>query len=311
MRILLKGLALLGAVLFLGSCSEGELTATNGLKYKLLKAGEGEFAKNGEYLLVNMEYKDENDSVWLSSEKNGSPIALLKDSTWENSVGSINSIFAVLKQGDSVQFSLSCTDLFKHTFKSPIPPQVDSTATLTFNMGVEAIYDMEGIRAWQQQQQQQLMAKQKEDAINQKEEDLAAIAVYLEENNIDAQTTETGLSYVITQEGEGEKATNGSLVRVNYTGNVLNGPYFDSSYEEIAKEKGIYTEGREYGPLEFRLGTRSVITGRDEGIVLLNKGAKATLYVPSGMAYGPRQRGATILPNSILVFDVELVDIIK
>ena len=98
MRILLTGLALLGAVLFLGSCSEGELTATNGLKYKLLKAGEGEFAKNGEYLLVNMEYKDENDSVWLSSEKNGSPIALLKDSTWENSFGSINSIFAVLNK---------------------------------------------------------------------------------------------------------------------------------------------------------------------------------------------------------------------
>lgn len=311
MRILLNGLVLLGTVLFLSSCGEGEVTATNGLKYKLLKAGEGEFAKNGEYLVVSMEYRDQNDSVWLNTGENGSSMPLLKDSTWATSEGSIYSIFADLKQGDSVAFSISSKDLFKNTFKTPIPPQVDSTAMLTFNLGVEGIYDMEGIKAWQQEQQQKMMARQQEEAIEQKEEDVAAIAQYLEENNIEAQTTETGLSYVITEEGEGEKATNGSLVRVNYIGNVLNGPYFDTNIEEMAKEKGMHAEGREYQPFEFRLGTGGVIKGWDEGIALLNKGAKATLYIPSGMAYGPRQRSATILANSILVFDVELVEIIK
>ncbi|MEM6522540.1 MAG: FKBP-type peptidyl-prolyl cis-trans isomerase [Bacteroidota bacterium] len=311
MRILLNGLVLLGTVLFLSSCAEGEVSATNGMKYKLIKVGEGEFAKNGEYLVVNMEYKDQNDSVWLSTAKNGSPMPLLKDSTWATSEGSIYSIFADLKQGDSVEFSVSCMDLFKNTFKTPIPPQVDSTAMLTFNMGVEGIYDMAGISAWQQEQQQKMMAKQQEEAVKQKEEDLAIIASYLDENNIDAQTTDAGLSYVITQEGEGEVAPQGSLVSVDYTGWVLNGAHFDSSNEEVAKEHGLFNAGREYGPYEFRLGTGNAIAGWHEGIALLNKGAKATLYIPSGMAYGPRQRSAVILPNSILVFDVELVEIVN
>ena len=311
MRILLNGLVLLGTVLFFASCGESEVAATNGLKYTLLKAGEGEFAKNGEYIVVNMVYKDQNDSVWLSTADNGSSMPMLKDSTWASAEGSIYSIFADLKKGDSIKFSVSAKDLFAKTFKVPVPARVDSTATLTFNMGVEGIYDMEGIRAWQMEQQQKMMARQQEEAAGIKEKDLASIASYLEENNIDAETTESGISYVITQEGTGELAVKGDLLRVNYKGNILEGAYFDSNIEEFARAQGLYTEGREYKPLEFKLGAGGVIKGWDEGFALLKEGAKATFYIPSGLAYGPRQRSAVILPNSILVFDVELVEIVE
>ncbi len=307
MKFFLNGLVLLASVLFLMACDGGGLTATNGLKYKLLKTGQGEFAKDGEIVVLNMSYQDQNDSVWLNTADR-SPVVVMKDSTWAVSEG-IYSIFADLKQGDSAQFSVTATDLFSKTFKTPMPPETDSTSVLTFNIGVAGIYDQEGYRAWQQAEQQKTRIKEEAKAEQQKEEDLATIDAYLQENGIDAQKTETGLSYVITESGTGENATNGALVKVNYTGKVLEGPYFDSSVEEIAKEKGIYTEGRPYGPFEFKLGTGSVIRGWDEGIALLNKGAKATLYIPSGMAYGPRERSAEIGPNSILVFDVELVDI--
>ncbi|MEM7106777.1 MAG: FKBP-type peptidyl-prolyl cis-trans isomerase [Bacteroidota bacterium] len=312
MRTLLNGLMLLGTVLFFTSCGESELTAKNGLKYKLLQAGDGDFAKNGDYLLVNMQYKDQNDSIWFSNSDIGYPQPLVKDSTWQSSPeGSIYPVLADLKQGDSVEFSITSRDFYSKTVRSPMPPQVDSTAVLTFNLGVENVFDQQGFMAWRQQQQQRSIAKQQEQAIKQKEEDLATIATYLEENNIKAQTTETGLSYVITEEGEGERATSGSLLRVNYIGNVLNGGIFDTNNEEMAKEKGLFDKNRTYGPFEFKLGAGGVIKGWDEGFALLKQGSKATFYIPSGLAYGPRQRSAVILPNSILVFDVELVEIVK
>jgi FKBP-type peptidyl-prolyl cis-trans isomerase len=59
------------------------------------------------------------------------------------------------------------------------------------------------------------------------------------------------------------------------------------------------------------VGVGQVIQGWDEGLTLLNEGAKATLYIPSPLAYGERKRSEVIVENSILVFDVELLEIIK
>jgi FKBP-type peptidyl-prolyl cis-trans isomerase len=60
--------------------------------------------------------------------------------------------------------------------------------------------------------------------------------------------------------------------------------------------------------LSFLLGRGNVIQGWDEGIALLNKGGKATLYIPSPLAYGKNSPTAAIPPNAVLIFDVELID---
>ena len=75
-------------------------------------------------------------------------------------------------------------------------------------------------------------------------------------------------------------------------------------------EKGLYDERREpYQPYTFPLGQGQVIKGWDEGIALLNEGSKARLYIPSPLGYGSRDRSPIIRANSILVFDVELVEV--
>jgi FKBP-type peptidyl-prolyl cis-trans isomerase len=89
------------------------------------------------------------------------------------------------------------------------------------------------------------------------------------------------------------------MVSVGYTGSTLDGKEFDSSY------KNPQTNGK---PIEFPIGQGAVIRGWDEGIALLNKGSKATFLIPSTMAYGPQEQ-AKIPANSVLRFDVELVDI--
>jgi FKBP-type peptidyl-prolyl cis-trans isomerase len=109
------------------------------------------------------------------------------------------------------------------------------------------------------------------------------------------QSTKDGLRYIIIQEGTGPKITDSNLVTVNYSGFVLNGDKFDSSVE------------REQ-PLSVRIGFTKLLAGWEEGLRLLNKGAKAKLLMPPALAFGQKQLGK-IPPNSTVVFDVEILDI--
>jgi len=107
-------------------------------------------------------------------------------------------------------------------------------------------------------------------------------------------TTESGLQYSIITEGEGETADSGNVVTVHYSGFLLDGTKFDSSVERD-------------DPFNFLLGMGQVIPGWEEGLKLMKKGGKSRLVIPPELGYGGLSVG-TIPPNSILIFDVELVD---
>ena len=118
---------------------------------------------------------------------------------------------------------------------------------------------------------------------------------YLKDHNINAKPTATGLIYVEKVKGTGAKAVAGKTVKVHYTGTLLNGTKFDSSRDRNK-------------PYDFPLGQGQVIKGWDEGIALMNVGGRATLIIPSGIAYGAEDKGV-IPPYSTLVFDVELLEV--
>lgn len=109
-------------------------------------------------------------------------------------------------------------------------------------------------------------------------------------------TTNSGLQYLIEKEGTGAKPTATDRVKVHYTGRLLDGTEFDSSVKR----------GQ---PAEF--GVNEVIKGWTEALQLMPVGSKWKLYIPSELAYGDRGAGADIKPGSTLVFDVELLDIVK
>jgi len=116
------------------------------------------------------------------------------------------------------------------------------------------------------------------------------------EHNITVKPTESGLYYIETQAGTGEKPVKGSTVQVHYTGTLIDGTEFDSSIGG--------------SPLEFPLGVGYVIAGWDEGIALMKEGGKATLIIPSELGYGAQAAGS-IPAYSTLIFDVELVNVLK
>ena len=110
-------------------------------------------------------------------------------------------------------------------------------------------------------------------------------------------TSKSGLKYVILQSGTGEKADSADLVTVHYTGFLPGGKIFDSSVERDE-------------PFKFRLKLQPVIPGWEEGIKLLGKGGRAKLIIPPALGYGSVPVGS-IPPNSVLIFDVEMIDIQK
>ena len=111
-----------------------------------------------------------------------------------------------------------------------------------------------------------------------------------------ANTTPSGLLYVITQKGSGRQPLSGETVIVHYTGLLGNGVKFDSSLDR----------GK---PFEFPLGQGRVIKGWDEGIAKLHVGDQATLIIPPELGYGASGAGGVIPPNATLIFLVELVGI--
>lgn len=106
------------------------------------------------------------------------------------------------------------------------------------------------------------------------------------------QTTDSGLQYKILQEGSGKSPTTADTVRVRYKGTTIDGQVFDEQKDPIA----------------FPLA--NIIPGWTEGLQLMKEGGKAMLYIPSDLAYGEMGAGDLIKPNSVLVFEIELVEVL-
>lgn len=108
--------------------------------------------------------------------------------------------------------------------------------------------------------------------------------------------TESGLQYEVLESGKGDSPKASDNVEVHYTGKLIDGTMFDSSVE-----RGV--------PASF--GVTQVIPGWVEALQLMHEGDKWRLYIPSDLAYGPNGAGGVIGPNMTLIFDVELLRVIK
>jgi FKBP-type peptidyl-prolyl cis-trans isomerase len=142
--------------------------------------------------------------------------------------------------------------------------------------------------------QAQQMAKMEE----MKAKNKAAGDAFLEENKKKEGVivTTSGLQYQVLQKGEGDNAKATDTVKVEYTGTLMDGTEFDST-------------AKHGEPAEFQVG--QVIQGWSEALQLMNVGSKLHLVIPSELAYGENGAAPKIEPNSVLVFDVELISIGK
>lgn len=297
------------------ACNQAEYkTSESGIQYKFLTEGAGAAPENKEFVYLNVSFKDDKDSTIFTS--NSAPIQ--KDSAlWSSQNGALEELLNLCKEGDSVEAKVLADDLYEKTFKTQMPMTITKGSLISINLSVEKVLSESEFQAEQKQARLDQVADFRRQNLAANSEimktDGEAIDAYLAKNDLNAQTTDSGMRYIILNEGDGSKPQAGDLVRVDYTGKLLEGAVFDTSKESDAREHGLYSDARPggYVPLEFQLGTGGVIHGWDEGVALLSKGAKAQLFIPSPMAYGAQARSEEIVANSILMFDVELVDFVS
>ena len=146
--------------------------------------------------------------------------------------------------------------------------------------------------------QQEMMQKQMEMIQKQSTENIAKGEAFMAEfkERDGVQGTDSGLLYRVITDGEGEIPRAEDIVTVHYTGTLVDGTVFDSSVERGE-------------PATFPL--QGVIPGWTEILQLMPRGAKWDVVIPADLAYGPQQAGPVIEPNSTLVFEIELLDVIR
>ena len=289
----LAALCLLLSVTFM-SCGPkspfpGYKATENGLYYKQIVAGQGPQLQMGDYIKVRLAYYLGDSLLFTTDDLPESAYDQVRESVFK---GDLYEGFRMMHVGDSMSFMINSDSTFRKQFRAPILPDfVSPDVFLRWEVVVDEAYTQEEFTKIQEA----IAQKQMEAAAAKQQAADDEFQAYLEANGIKAQPTESGLVYVCTKKGKGPKPGYKQMVKVHYTGRLLNGTVFDSSVERGE-------------PIEFQLGVGQVIPGWDEGIALMSKGEKGILYIPSKLAYGPRQAGELITPYSNLIFDVELVD---
>lgn len=267
---------------------DGFIQMEGGLEYKLTKKGDGDITpKLGDYMELNLITKVDDSVIFNTAdamEGKPAPLQLARS----NFKGDLVNVLALMHQGDEVTARIS--------IDSMLGAGVRPAPWMRPGEGQKMVYEVEMVTV----KPAAVKAQEEKDAAEQqKEVDDKLIQDYLAKESIKAQKTASGLYYIIERKGEGDNARQGQNVAVNYTGALLDGTVFDSNVDPAFGH---------VEPFTFPLGRGSVIRGWDEGIGLLNKGAKGKLFIPSGLAYGSRPNGK-IPANAVLIFDVELVNI--
>ena len=261
-------------------------TTVGGYPYIIHESNEGPKAQVGDQVYFTVVWRSDS-AITLSSEERGQKPRIDIQSTEGDMLKRANpveQILPLLAEGDSATLVINL-DTFPQR-----PPGFENSDNLYIDLRITEIKPAAEVQA----AKEAYIAREAEAAETVKE-----LAQQYREGKLEGQlqATESGLKYVIHEQGQGEHPQAGQAVSVSYYGVLPDGTMFDNSY-------------RTGQPFEFLLGAGQVIQGWDQGIALLKEGGKATFFIPSELAYGATGRGS-IPPNSELIFYVELEDILS
>lgn len=291
------------AAIGLASCNGGFKQGEGGLLYNIHTSKGAPKIKEGDFVSLNMVVKTDGDSILNSTYESGQPTRTAMPKA--QAKGDIVAGIGLLGEGDSATFKISADTLFK---KGQQRPPGFKGKYLVFQVKIEKVIAKGSLN--EQVFRGRVMDYIKSEGEALKKEEPAKIKKYIADHNLKVEKTASGLMYVITNPGTGDKPAVGDTAVVNYTGKQVNGKVFDTSVKEVAtKEKLPVDPMRQFAPIRIPVGQAKVIQGWDEGLQLLNKGAKAIFIIPSDIAYKDQGIGP-IGPYTPLVFEMEMVNVV-
>jgi FKBP-type peptidyl-prolyl cis-trans isomerase len=279
---LLKHFGWVLSAIILFSCDSQEKfeQTVSGLEYKFyIKNDSARQVKLYDIVEVQMNYRT-RDSVLFASGNSTLPFQI--DPIYE---GDLLEGIMLMHQGDSATFVINTEDFFIKMMQSPqIPDYANGEDKLYFDLKVVKITS-----------ETPDVKTRRLEATGRKSAEKQAIDDFVSRNNIEVAPTESGLYFIQVSEGSGPKVKDGDNVKVHYTGSLLDGTVYYSSYDRNL-------------PLTFVAGSGEMLAGWEEAIVMMKQGGKARWIVPSSLAYGSYEREG-VKPYSPLIFDVELIEI--
>jgi FKBP-type peptidyl-prolyl cis-trans isomerase FkpA len=281
-----------------------------GMQYKIIETGNGELLKAGQFMEIHFSSilagAGRKDSLLTNTRDMGAPQMMPFDSS--KMPANYFKIFTQMKSGDSL-ITLTIVDtIFKNEQNGSMPAFFNKGDFIITNIKIVNIYKTQeeadkAAAASRLEAEKYLSAK----AASLKIEDDKTIAAFIAKNNVTATKTTNGVYVEIIKLGTGAILDSNVLVKINYTGRTFDARMFDSNTDP---SKG-HVE-----PLMVNLTndptlSGGVIPGMNEGLMMMQKGTKGKLYIPSGLAYGPRGAGTDIAANANLIFEVEVLSILS
>lgn len=291
------------STILLASCGRkgvfpGYDEADNGTCFKLIVEGTGKVtADTGGvmFLKINLlfhNYITNTDSILQNINEEAKTMSLPFPVRKCAFKGDFLDMFMRLHTGDSATFFVRL-DSLKANYDGmfSFPPRFDTMKYLGFTLKVDSLYSRSKYsdlnKAAEKKQLEMMLAMQKEEA--------SSISKYIIDNKITVKPTADGIYYIETLKGKGENITEGKNVKVMYTGKFTDGNVFDSNMKPGGQ------------PLEFLVGEHKMIPGMEKAVVMMKKGGKGTVIIPSSLAYG--NGGGQMKPYATLIFDIEVVDV--
>jgi FKBP-type peptidyl-prolyl cis-trans isomerase FkpA len=290
------------------SCKPDFKKGLKGIEYLILSEGKGANLKHGNFMQIHVCQflrHEGKDSLMSDTRENHMPYIEFFDST--GVPPEYFNILSQLKKGDSLVMRMPADSMFS-TAPGAMPPFVKKGDYFVTTVRLQNIYT--NANDAQNARTKLLLKKQEADSIESLamlRQDEKVLKDYFAKNKITG--TQKGMlgTYVqILQPGAGPMIDTSVVVVVNYTGRTMDGNMFDSNTDS---SKGHVEPFKVNMTNDPSLGG-GVIKGWYDGLKLLNKGAKAKFYIPSPLAYGKMQMGNEIKENSILVFDIEVLDVL-
>ena len=272
--------------------------ADNGTYFQLHKKGVGKIvADTGGVMFVKINllfhnYKTNTDSILQNINEEAKTMSLPFPVRKCAFKGDFLDMFMRLHTGDSATFFVRL-DSLKANYGGmfSFPPRFDTMKYIGFTVKVDSLYSRSKYsdlnKAAEKKQLEMMLAMQKEEA--------SSISKYIIDNKITVKPTADGIYYIETLKGKGENITEGKNVKVMYTGKFTDGNVFDSNMKPGGQ------------PLEFLVGEHKMIPGMEKAVVMMKKGGKGTVIIPSSLAYG--NGGGQMKPYATLIFDIEVVDV--
>lgn len=290
--------AIIGGLFFASCGGAGSKSGTtdSGFRYEFHKKNSGAIPQVGEYAYFHVYMKNPKTGEMTVDTRQNPTVPAFKIPSVENRLTGakavpVYDVLPMMTIGDSLSVYQSLDSIPRK------PPGYEDENELAYQVVLVDIKSEEAYKAEQTEVQKKMQAEQAALATVSAEvgAKVQATAKDYMDGKLDDQikTTESGLKYIIHEEGTGPVAKKGESVTAEYYGALTTGARFDDSFGRVQ-------------PFSFAVGQGQVIPGWDEGFGMLKEGTKATLFIPAPLAYGAAGRPPQIPENSELIFYVEL-----